>query len=325
MQKKTIKEAVLQSLEDLKKPSTKTKIYNHIRDKEYFIFGGRTPSGTVSSILGNFIKYGDSRVKRIKRDNVWAYYLVKYEEEIEEEIIPVDYEKDCSSKKPNTSETFRERDLHKLLNSYLNSKSDTQVYSKTIYHEKSKFSKEPNQTWTNPDMVSVKFLNLKTKTSRKFIKAINQINSFELSSYELKKEINNDSELKKHFFQAVSNSSWANFGYLVVFEYSDNLSDEMERLNQSFGIGIIKLNSNPFQSKVLFAAKYKELDFKTIDKICNMNNDFNQFIEKIEKLLTSEERHYTNTENELIEFCDEYFENDAAIKKYCEEKNIPFE
>ena len=58
-----------------------------------------------------------------------------------------------------------------------------------------------------------------------------------LFSYEIKKEINTDYELKKSYFQAVSNSSWANYGYLVAFEISDNLKDEMERLNQSFGIG----------------------------------------------------------------------------------------
>ena len=34
----------------------------------------------------------------------------------------------------------------------------------------------------------------------------------------------------------------------------DNLLEEMSRLNQSFGIGIIELNANPFQSKILFPA-----------------------------------------------------------------------
>lgn len=43
-------------------------------------------------------------------------------------------------------------------------------------------------------------------------------------------------------FQAVSNSSWANEGYLVVLQEIDSeVLSELRRLNQSFGIGVIKL------------------------------------------------------------------------------------
>lgn len=75
-------------------------------------------------------------------------------------------------------------------------------------------------------MVGIKFLNLKNKASQSLLKAVNRADTFKIFSYELKKEINTDYELKKCFFQAVSNSSWANFGYLVVFEISDNLQEE---------------------------------------------------------------------------------------------------
>jgi hypothetical protein len=141
----------------------------------------------------------------------------------------------------------------------------------------------------------------------------------------LKREINSDSELKKAFFQAVSNSSWANYGYLVAFEIGDSLMEEMERLNQSFGIGVIELNANPYQSKILFTPKYKDLDFKTIDKLCKINKEFEKFIEQTEKLMTAEERYSKATEKELEEFCDSYFMSDTEIERYCKEKNIPLE
>ncbi len=99
----------------------------------------------------------------------------------------------------------------------------------------------------------------------------------------------------------------------------------MLRLNQSFGIGIIELNANPYQSKVLFTAKYRDLDFKTIDKLCKINKEFEKFIEQTEKLMTAEERYYKSTEKELDEFCDNYFLNDSEVEKYCKEKNIPIE
>ena len=173
-------------------------------------------------------------------------------------------------------------------------------------------------------MVGVKFLNLQTNASQNLLKSINRVDTLKLSAYELKREINSDSELKKAYFQAVSNSSWANYGYLVAFEFSDNLYDEMERLNQSFGIGVIELDANPYRSKILFPAKYSNLEFKTIDKLCRMNSEFENFIVQIEKLLTASEKYIKATERELDEFCDKYFTNDTEVEIYCSENNIPF-
>jgi hypothetical protein len=229
---------------------------------------------------------------------------------------------EITTKKKEKEKSFEERDLHKLLSSYL---KNTGIYSKTIFHEKSTYNKDNNQIWTHPDMVGIRFLNLQSKASQNFLKVISRVDTFKLSSYELKKEINSDSELKRAFFQSVSNSSWANYSYLVAFEFSDNLTEEMERLNQSFGIGIIQLNANPYQSKVLFQPKYRDLDFKTIDKLCKINKEFEKFIEQTEKLLNAEERYFESTKKELDEFCDEYFANDTELEKYCKEKHIPIE
>jgi hypothetical protein len=314
-----IKEAVLKSLEDIGRLTNYLEVYNNIVEKNYFDFGAaRTPSATISASLGDFIRNGDSRVKRIKRDNgSYLYYLSKNEASLGIDVLIGENVIDES--KPKNKKAYEERALHKLLSSYLKNRDE---YSKTIFHETSN-GKDNNQIWTHPDMVGIKFLNLQTKASQNFLKSINRVDTFKLSSYEIKREINNDSDLKKAFFQAVSNSSWANYGYLVAFEFSDNLMEEMARLNQSFGIGIIELDANPYQSRILFPAVYKDLDFKTIDKLCKINREFESFIEQTEKLLTAEERYYRSTEKELDEFCDSYFETDSEIEKYCKEKLIP--
>ena len=85
----------------------------------------------------------------------------------------------------------------------------------------------------------------------------------------------------------------------------------MERLNQSFGIGVIELKANPYESKILYSAKYRDLDFKTIDKLCKINKDFEKFIEHIETLMTATEKYIQATERELNQFCDPYFSNDT--------------
>lgn len=320
----TIKEAIIKSLEDLNRLANSNEICNHILSNKYYEFAGKTPAATVSAQLGDFIRNGDTRVKRIKQEGgTYAYYLTKNEQNIGIDILSGETEtKATKISKTTKTKTFEERDLHKLLSSYL---KNSGIYSKTIFHEQST-GKDNNQIWTHPDMVGIKFLNLRSKASQNFLKAINRVDTFKISSYELKKEINSDSELKKAYFQAVSNSSWANYGYLVAFEFSDSLNEEMARLNQSFGIGIIELNSNPYQSKILFPASYRDLDFKTIDKLCMINSEFNKFIEQTEKLLTlTDERYYKSIEKELDEFCDDYFVNDTEIEKYCKEKNIPTE
>jgi hypothetical protein len=320
----TLKEAVLKSLEDINDVTNYLAVYNHIVDKKYYDFGGaKTPGSTISAALGDFIRNGDTRVKRIKQDGgTYIYYLTKNEQNISIDILSGSTETvTASTVKIDKNKTYEERDLHRLLSSYL---KNTGIYSKTIFHEQSN-GKDNNQIWTHPDMVGIKFLNLQTKVSQNFLKAINRADTFKLNSYEIKKEINNDNELKKAFFQAVSNSTWANFGYLVAFEFSDSLMEEIERLNQSFGIGVIKLNTNPYQSKILFSAKYRDLDFKTIDKLCKMNKEFEKFIEQTEKLMTAEERYFKSTEKELDEFCDDYFSNDTEVEKYCKDKHIPTE
>lgn len=296
-------------------------IYHHIIAKSYYDFKeAKTPAATISALLGDFIRNGDTRVKRIKESGgTFSYYLTKNEQSINiDTLVPTI----TQEKKSDKFNSYDERSLHKLLSSYL---KNVGIFSKTIFHEQSSNSKDNHQKWIHPDMIGIQLLNLHTKVSQTFLKAINRVDTFKLTSYEVKKEINSDYDLKRSFFQAVSNSSWANYGYLVAFEISDSLTEEMERLNQSFGIGIIKLKANPYESKVLFPAKFKDLDFKTIDKLCRINNEFERFIEQVEKLLTANEKYVKSTEKELDEFCDNYFLNDTEVEKYCKEKHIPIE
>ena len=319
----TVKEAILKSLEDLGKLSTHWDIYENIKKQNYYDFkAAKTPEQTISALLGDFIRKGDSRVKRIKRpENYYEYYLSIYENELDlkidtDEIIIDKEEKNIKEK------VYFERDLHLLFSTYLNS---VDIKSKTIFHEKSN-TNDSNQKWIHPDIIGISFSQFRTETTQQFIKTLNSKDTFKLTSYELKKEIRTDYELKKCYFQAVSNSSWANYGYLVAYEINSSLFGELERLNESFGIGIIELKSNPFESRILFQAKYKELDFKTIDKLCNINDSFSQFIEYIEEIIINKGNNFQRVKNEFENnFCDNFLKNDEEVLKYCIEKNIPID
>ena len=188
----TIKEAIIKSLDETKNISNSIELCDYILSKKYYDFAGKTPASTVSAQLGDFIRNGDKRVKRIKlTGGIYGYYLTKYEQEINIDAIP-EITTAQNTTKQEKKKSFEERDLHKLLCSFL---KNTDTFTKTIFHEKSN-GKDTNQIWTHPDMVGIKFLNLKNKLSQEFLKAINKVDTFKLSSYELKKEINTDNELK---------------------------------------------------------------------------------------------------------------------------------
>lgn len=320
----TVKEAILQTLEDLKTVLNYNEIYNHIVSKQYYEFTGKTPTSTVAGYLSDFIKFADTRVKRIKtQGGGYSYYLTKYESLIPSEVLSGSSETETEQATPTKKGNYFERDLHILLSSYLR---NSLIHTKTIYHEKSN-AKDPVQKWTHPDMVGLKFRDLKNPISNRLIKKLNSNSLVNLYSFEIKKEINNDNELKQAYFQAVSNSSWAHFGYLVAFEISTSLHGELERLNETNGIGVIELNPNPFESRILIPARYRDLDFKTIDKLMEMNPDFSGFMDHVDNLLSADERFQPSLQKDLVDFCDNYFspESEKEYKNYLKEKNIPDE
>ena len=313
----TVKEAILESLEKLSRQSTYQEITDYIKSNELYISDGKTLEATVSALLGDFIRKNDTRVGRLKQGRTYFYYLTK--NQLENKINLLNIEQKIDKKIKND---FYERDLHPLFVSYLKSQN---IFSKTILHEESKNSRDETQKWVHPDIIGVKFTKLNSDITSRLLKTLEKKDSCEIISYELKKEINSDYELKKSYFQAVSNSNWANRGYLVALDINTNLYSELERLNKAFGIGIIKLHSNPFESQILFQSSYRELDYQTIDKLSNINGKYEDIIEQIEKILNADNRYLDSSLEELSRKCDSYYEKDEEIRKYCESKNIPIE
>jgi hypothetical protein len=103
-------------------------------------------------------------------------------------------------------------------------------------------------------------------------------------SFELKRSVD-FANLRESFFQAVSNSSWANEGYLVAAKWLDDeeFIEELTRLSQSFGIGAIHLCLDDLSaSRVILPAHTRDdLDWATLDKLVAMNPDVAQFLETV--------------------------------------------
>jgi uncharacterized protein len=174
--------------------------------------------------------------------------------------------------------TFKERQLHSFLAYFANSYFRG-VLCKTILHEGS--SKKSFSEWLHPDMVGFYLpLNDWGKEAIDLAKR-SGANVLTLYSFELKRELN-FGNLREAFFQAVSNSSWANEGYLVAAKINrdEEFRLELERLSASFGIGVIALDvDEPDSSSVIFSAKHKsELDWDSINKLSEINPDFRKFL-----------------------------------------------
>ncbi|WP_187916500.1 HTH domain-containing protein [Helicobacter pylori] len=227
-----------------------------------------------------------------KEGKTFFYWLKSREREFPPQETPDAKEEDdeqseCSGTAEKQKNSFDESDLHPLLVKFLNEDPNFKLLCKTIYHEKCKKDRKGKGEWNYPDIVGVYFpqndrhKNYKIETLE-FLHHTGQ-NSYKLFSFELKKELS-FSNLKESYFQAVSNSTWANEGYLVFKEIEEDVLDELRRLNQSFGIGVIKLESEISNSKILLPAKEREIDIPTLNMLVEQSTeDFKPFIKDINK------------------------------------------
>ncbi|EJG4436937.1 HrgA protein [Campylobacter jejuni] len=306
--KLTYKELIIEVLKQTKKPLNVSEIWQKALEKgldKKLSSIGQTPTQTIWNRLLtdkiNFLKTS------IKPTTFWL-------KERENELLKLDDKNEITNEKQEKNK-FHERDLHPLLVKFLYENLDFNLNCKTIYHEQSKKGKGGEDKWNYPDIVGVYFpYDDYEKETITLLENIKQ-NSYKLFSFELKIALN-FSNLKECYFQALSNSSWANEGYLVVLQEIDSeVLSELRRLNQSFGIGVIKLEKDISNSQILISAKEKELDIQTLNMLINKNPNFKEFIDDINKQIK------VGKEAKIQANFDE-IKSDEEMEKYLKEKCI---
>ncbi|WP_052062729.1 hypothetical protein [Helicobacter saguini] len=177
---------------------------------------------------------------------------------------------------------FKEADLHPLLVAFLDANENFRLHCKTIIHNKCVKRAKGETEWNHPDIVGVHFPfdDDLCKDTLAFLKNSNLLD-YKIYSFEIKKSIS-FADVKEYYFQAVSNSSFAHFGYLVVYvNIDDDVLKELRRLNNLFGIGVIQLESNVFDSTILLPARENKLDIATLDMLTTSCPCFKEFIQDI--------------------------------------------
>lgn len=264
----------IEVLDNFKKPMCPKEIWDaglSLNLSQQVGSSGKTPWNSISARIYSDIKR-NSNSEFIQISKRPALFGLK----------KIDYTKEKDNKKPiSHNKKYHERDLHNLLTTFVYSNIHFKCYTKTIYHEKSNRSIKGYNKWLHPDLVGIYFPFDEYQNSTLQLSEALKENRYKLFSFEMKIKIN-FSNLREYYFQALSNSSWAHEGYLVTLNIEDDpiLIDEIRRLNNSFGIGLIILNAeNIEQSEIMFPAKSNEkLDWDTIDRLAEENKDFEELI-----------------------------------------------
>jgi hypothetical protein len=191
---------------------------------------------------------------------------------------------ELSQTKDTISPRFGEHALYPMLSLYL--WEEFGIYSKRIDEKHSSNKRGPNgNRWLYPDVVGIE--DLGAEWHQEIRDCVNQYSDkrTKMWSFEVKLLINR-SNTRECFFQTVSNSSWANFGYLVAAEIEgqDTLK-ELRMLFAAHGIGLIKLDAeNPSESQILIPSKERfEIDWDTANRLATENRDFLEYVKLVKQ------------------------------------------
>ena len=301
----TFLEVALKTLEIIQMPLTASEIWEKAIEfgiAKLDMTTGKTPVNTLSARIYVEIRDNDKSKIVISSKRPTKFALISWSnKEIKKEPI--------IKSSPEKTYCYREHDLHPILAYYAYNYLNT--LTKTINDKISKGGPKGKNEWLHPDMVGLDISSIKDFKNSviSFSKQINQT-PIKVYSYEIKRKLE-FSNLRECYFQAVSNSRWANKGYLVCsdIDLNDNeLLNEIGRLTVAYGIGIIKLDiNNPDESRILFESGTNDIiEWGFVNYLFELNEDYKTFIEASNDIV--------KTEKLYKERYDKIFNQDEILK-----------
>ncbi|MFP6024265.1 HrgA protein [Helicobacter pylori] len=279
---------IVQSVLEITGPIKVTEIYDKAKElfekgeiTNMFDYGGNTPHQSVSSLIYAALSKGEELPFFKVQEKPT---LIALKGAVKEPVLNIE-KPGVSNAKIAHNKIMYERDLHPFLTYMAINNENLKCYTKTIFHEESLKSSKGMDRWLYPDMVGVRFLHaeLSNENLIAFSKKFDTL-PVKLMSFELKKEISVHN-CRECYFQAISNSSWANEGYLVghhIDTHNPQLMDLLKRLHASFGIGVIDLRTDENKSTILLNAKYKEkIDYTVASELSAKNEKFSGFLKSV--------------------------------------------
>lgn len=231
------------------------------------------------------IQKKDRRVKTTEGRPRKYYFTEKSDaDEIEEDASETSpaMERESVELGAYVAEKLSENSLYPLLASFLI--GELAVFSMRIDERRSKNNRgKGGNKWLYPDLVGME--DLSRSWNREVIDCAKEYSDKKtrLWSFEVKLKLNG-SNVRESYFQAVSNSSWANIGYLVSSEIEGSETiNELRMLSGLHGIGVIRLDvDNVAESQIMIPARERiEIDWSTVSRLVDENSDFNKYVKLI--------------------------------------------
>lgn len=182
---------------------------------------------------------------------------------------------------PLPAQTYSEHELYPLLIEFLH--KELKLYCQRIDEKTSRNSHgSGGNHWLHPDVVALEPLDQHWDPVVKDCVRHGNDSAIRLWSFEVKKQLTR-SNVRQHFFQAVSNSTWASFGYLVATGLNNDVESELQMLASLHGIGVLILNTDSlYDSQILIPARERTaIDWQSVNRIVSENTDFHRFIEQV--------------------------------------------
>lgn len=178
--------------------------------------------------------------------------------------------------------SISEYQLYPMLGHFL--REEMGIFSKRIDEKRARNTRgRGGNRWVFPDLVAIE--DLGSRWHREVQDCIRESSQrrAKLWSFEVKLLVNS-SNVRETYFQAVSNSSWANAGYLVAAEISGSgTMRELRVLSGLHGIGVIKLDTiNLAESEILIpSVERADVDWETANRIAEENEDFVSYVKLV--------------------------------------------
>lgn len=184
----------------------------------------------------------------------------------------------------------QEKDMYQPFIECLKNDFDYTIFAKRIDEKKTRKKEKGAFKWLHPDIVGIQRIgeDLCEETmdiSRMFPNGGTNKETIKFWSFELKKKVTL-SNIREIFFQTLSNSSWANFTYLVYEEIDEQAEEELKFLCNSYGVGAISfkedINTDINYRIVQVAKESLTINWAFVDKLISSdkgsNSDFKDFM-----------------------------------------------
>lgn len=176
---------------------------------------------------------------------------------------------------PQKGRGFRSNDIRALRVSFLLAEYNVHAFRVDERKSSNAGSSGSNQ-WLYPDIVGLESLALGLNLEVAEAIKVSSDRKVKLWSLEIKVLLNR-SNVREAYYQAVSNSSWANLGYLVAAQIEGlGTLQEVRILYGMHGIGLIKLDKhNPAESEILIPARERpEIEWAMCSRLANEKSRF---------------------------------------------------